>query len=422
MLKSLLLAGAPLALAASAACSAEPQVQPGVQSSAESNGGPQGPQPPEAAQPVPKNAPLAGSVRNVPATTGRANLAESAPPFAIETIGRFDQPFAMAFLPDGRLLVTEKGGTLRLRGKSGAVENVPGVPAVQAGGQGGLLDVAVAPDFATSRMLYLTYAEPGANGPALALWRGQLREGPDSLGLSGTVIWRSGSNGPGGQFGATIAFSPDGKYLFLTSGERQRFTPAQDPKQALGKVLRLTLDGKAAPGNPMYAKGGVEAMTWTSGHRNPYGIAFTPDGRLWEEEMGPQGGDELNLLEPGRNYGWPLVSNGDNYSGQPIPDHPSRPEFAAPVLWWNPVISPGGMIAYSGAMFPQYRGSLLIAGLSSKALIRVSVNGASAKPADWWNMGTRIRDVAQAPDGAIWVLEDGEKGAGGTLLRLTPKR
>lgn len=423
MLKSLLLAGAPLALAASAACSAEPQAQPGVQSSAESNGGPQGPQPPEAAQPVPKNAPPAGSVRNVRATTGRANLAESAPPFAIETIGRFDQPFAMAFLPDGRLLVTEKGGTLRLRGKSGAVENVPGVPAVQAGGQGGLLDVAVAPDFATSRMLYLTYAEPGANGPALALWRGRLREGPDSLGLAGgAVIWRSGSNGLGGQFGATIAFSPDGKYLFLTSGERQRFTPAQDPKQALGKVLRLTLDGKAALGNPMYAKGGVEAMTWTSGHRNPYGLAFTPDGRLWEEEMGPQGGDELNLLEPGRNYGWPLVSNGDNYSGQPIPDHPSRPEFAAPKLWWNPVISPGGMIAYSGAMFPQYRGSLLIAGLSSKALIRVSVNGASAKPADWWNMGTRIRDIGQAPDGAIWVLEDGEKGAGGTLLRLTPKR
>ncbi|RDE06141.1 PQQ-dependent sugar dehydrogenase [Sphingomonas aracearum] len=413
----MLLASAPLALAASAACSTEPQATP-----TGAAGEPQGPQPPEAARPVPKNAPLDPAVKNVAATTGRANIAESAPPFTVETIGQFDQPFALAFLPDGRLLVTEKGGTLKLRGKDGALAEIGSVPAVEAGGQGGLLDVAVAPDFATSRSIYLTYAEPGANGPALALWRGQLREEGGAAALSGAVIWRAGSNGPGGQFGATIAFSPDGRYLFLTSGERQRFTPAQDPKQALGKVLRLTLDGKAAPGNPMFAKGGVEAMTWTSGHRNPYGIAFTPDGRLWEEEMGPQGGDELNLLEPGRNYGWPLVSNGDNYSGQPIPDHPSRPEFAAPALWWNPVISPGGMIAYTGAMFPQYRGSLFIAGLSSQALIRVAVNGASAKAADWWNMGTRIRDVAQAPDGAIWLLEDGGKGVGGKLLRLSAKR
>ena len=189
----------------------------------------------------------------------------------------------------------------------------------------------------------------------------------------------------------------------------------------LGKIVRLTLDGRAAAGNPFAGKDSVQAQIWTSGHRNPYGLLFTPDGRLWEEEMGPKGGDELNLIEPGKNYGWPIVSNGDNYSGQPIPDHPSRPDLAAPALWWNPSISPGGMAYYDGAMFPAYRGSLLIGALSGEGLARVTLNGATATPADFWDMGTRIRDVAVAPDGAIWVLEDGEKGAGGRLLRLTPK-
>jgi glucose/arabinose dehydrogenase len=230
------------------------------------------------------------------------------------------------------------------------------------------------------------------------------------------VIWRSGSNGPGGQFGANILFSPDGQYLFLSSGERQRFTPAQDPKQALGKILRLTLDGKATPGNPLYDRGGVEAMTWSTGHRNPYGMVLTPDGRLWEEEMGPRGGDELNLILPGGNYGWPIVSNGDNYSGQPIPDHPSRPDLAAPKLWWNPSISPGGMIYYSGTMFPKLAGSLLIGALSGEALIRVTLDGDKASAAEQWDMGARIRDVAQAPDGSIWLLEDE-----GKLVRLSPK-
>jgi glucose/arabinose dehydrogenase len=165
----------------------------------------------------------------------------------------------------------------------------------------------------------------------------------------------------------------------------------------------------------------VRAMTWSTGHRNPYGLVFAPDGRLWEEEMGPRGGDELNLILPGKNYGWPIVSNGDNYSGKPIPDHPSRPDLEAPKLWWNPVISPGGMIYYSGSMFPAWRGSLLICALSGKALVRVAIDGATAKPADQWSMGMRVRDVAQAPDGSVWVLEDGGRGAGGRLFRLTPK-
>jgi len=422
------------ALLASAACSAQPQGSPESQQNA--MGGAQ--EAPSSRPPVtelPQNAP-AGSVRNVPATTGRGNLPQTKPPFQVETIGHFDAPFAMAFLPDGRLLVTEKAGRLKLRNPDGRVQDVTGVPAVATGGQGGLLDVAVAPDFGRTGHIYLTYAEPGEVGSQLALARatlsahgygGSAKKAPPSEDLAldlpdWQVIWRSGSVGVGGQFGAKIAFSPDGKYLFLSSGERQRFTPAQDPDQALGKILRLTLDGKAAPGNPMYAAGGVRAMTWTSGHRNPYGLVFTPDGRLWEEEMGPKGGDELNLLEPGRNYGWPIVSNGDNYSGQPIPDHPSRPDLAAPTVWWSPSISPSGMIYYSGDLFPQLKGSLLIGAMSTPGLMHVTLNGASATAADFWDFGSRIRDVAQAPDGAIWLLEDGTKGADGKLLRLTPAR
>ena len=413
-------------LLAGTACSAQPSAQTTAMATdgsgqATPSTGPQGPQPAGADRPVPKDAPSQPGIRNVAATTGRGNLPHTPPPFAVTEIGRFDSPFAMAFLPDGDLLVTEKAGHLKRRTAAGAVADVAGVPAVAQGGQGGMLGVAAAPDFATSHAIYLSYAEPRPNGSALALARATLVAGDNPRVDGMRVIWRAGSDGPGGQFGARIAFSPDGKYLFLTSGERQRFTPAQDPEQLLGKIVRLTLDGQAAPGNPFAAKGPVQAMVWTSGHRNPYGLLFTPDGRLWEEEMGPKGGDELNLIEPGRNYGWPIVSNGDNYSGQPIPDHPSHPDLAAPALWWNPSISPGGMAYYSGAMFPQYRGSLLIASLSAQGLAQVKLDGARATPVAFWDMGTRIRDVAQAPDGAIWLLEDGERGAGGRLLRLTPK-
>ncbi len=374
------------------------------------------------AQSLPKNAPVTG-IKNVPATIGHANLPEKAPPFAITTLATFEEPFAIAMLADGAALVTEKKGHLKLRMPDGGIAEVSGVPKVAYVTQGGLLDVALGPDSAHTRAIYFTYSEPGAKGAALALARGTLElrrvtcvraPCPPQASLTGVrVLWRSGSNGPGGQFGANIRFAPDGKSLFLSSGERQRFTPAQDPNQALGKILRLTLDGKAWPGNPQYKAGGVRAMTWSSGHRNPYGLVFTADGRLWEEEMGPMGGDELNVILPGKNYGWPIVSNGDNYSGQPIPDHPSRPDLEAPKLWWNPSISPGGMIVYSGRMFPQYRGNLFIGALSGEALIRVVLNGGTAQAVDQWQMGERIRDVAEAPDGAIWLLEDG-----GALVRL----
>lgn len=375
--------------------------------------------PPSQLTELPKNAPIDPSIRNVPATTGRANLPPSPMPFAITSLGTFNSPFAIAVLPNsGGLLVTEKAGLLKLRRPDGVIATITGTPRVKTGGQGGLLDVAVAPGYATSHTIYLSYAEPGEGGSQLSLARAMLDVQAGAL-RNLSVIWRSGSSGIGGQFGARILFAPDGKTLFLSSGERQRFTPAQDPNQALGKIFHLTLDGRAATGNPMPGDGEVEAMTWSSGHRNPTGLAFAPDGRLWEEEMGPKGGDEVNLILPGRNYGWPIVSNGDNYSGQPIPNHPSRPDLEPPKLWWNPAVSPSSMIFYSGSQFPSFRGSLLICTMSNPGLAQVVVNGDTARAVAFFHSNKRLRDIAQGPVGEIYLIED---GIGARLLRLEPKR
>ena len=208
-------------------------------------------------------------------------------------------------------------------------------------------------------------------------------------------------------------------FLFFTNGERQKFDPAQDPKATLGKVLRLKDDGTPAPGNPLAAKGFHPAV-WSYGHRNLLGIAFDASGNLWEEEMGPQGGDEVNLILPGRNYGYPIVSDGDHYDDKPIPDHDTRPEFEKPKVSWNPVISPGGLMVYSGKLWPQWKGDLFIGGLSSQALIRVDVDGTNARKGDQWPMGERIREPEEGPDGAIWLLEDGRREGKGRLLKLTP--
>jgi aldose sugar dehydrogenase len=384
---------------------------------------------------------------------GGAAMESRERPFVATEVGDFVEPWAIAFLADGRALVTEKRGGLKIWRPGGApVVEVAGVPAVAYGGQGGMLDVALAPDFAASHAVYLSYAEPGPGGSGLALARATLVEAAGGARLDGlNVVWRQLPRGQGGQYGGIIAFSPDGRFLFLSSGERQRFTPAQDADQALGRILRLMPDGRPAPGNPGAGRTGAASVlvadppentgaaaatpgrrvavgapnlapaeTWSMGHRNPYGLAFAPDGRLWEHEMGPHGGDELNLIEPGRNYGWPLVSNGDNYDGGDIPDHSSRPDLQGPVLYWNPSISPAGLIVYSGAMFPAWRGSILMGALSGEALIRVALEGARARKADQWDMGMRIRDVAQAPDGSVFLLEDGGHGAQGRLYRLTP--
>ena len=382
-----------------------------------------------------------------------ARAASGGAPFTSTPIATFNSPWAMDLIPGGTIaLVTEKRGRLWLIDASnGRKQEVTGAPTVVAEGQGGLLDVVVSPHFQQDNLIYLTFSEPSRNGGSqLALARARLVRGasPSLQGLQ--VIWHNPTGGEGGHFGARIAFAPDGNSLFLSAGERQRFLPAQDASLPMGKVLHLTLDGKPAADNPWAGKTGATtvrvtdppedsevaktapsrtvtwpgpnltpAETWTLGHRNPLGLAFAPDGRLWEMEMGPKGGDELNLIIKGRNYGYPRVSNGSNYNGVDIPDHRSGDGFEAPKLDWTPVISPGGMIIYSGNLFPQWKGDALIAALSGKALVRVDIDGDKARKADQWDMGNRIRAVDQGPSGEVYLLED---GPGARLLRLVPAK
>ncbi|OYU41332.1 MAG: dehydrogenase [Pseudorhodobacter sp. PARRP1] len=342
------------------------------------------------------------------------------PPFQSQTVAQFDTPWALAFLPDGRMLVTEKPGALHLVGQDGARIQVAGVPKVAASGQNGLLDIAVAADFANSRHIYFSYVEPDPTGARLALARAQLVEDAGAARLDNqAVIWRQTPGGGRGQPGGIIALDPQGAHLFLTVGDRMEPATAQDPEMARGKVMRLALDGSTPADNPEAGKPGVRAQTWTTGHRNPYGLAFDAQGRLWLHEMGPRGGDEFNLIEAAQNYGWPVVSNGNNYNGLDIPDHATRPDFAAPAVYWTPVIAPAGLAFYDGAMFPFWQGSALIGGLAAQALVRVTLGADnSADEAERWDMGARIRDVAVAPDGAVWVIEDSAPGA---LRRLTPR-
>ena len=340
-------------------------------------------------------------------------------PFNVREVATFDTPWAIAFLPDGRMLVTEKPGHIFLVAQNGRKTPVSNVPKVAASGQNGLLDIALSPQFTSNRQVYFTYVEPGDGGSGLALASATLAISGATASLDDQkVIWRQEPKGSGGQPGGIVTFSPDGKYLFLSSGDRMRPNTAQDPNLAMGKILRLNLDGSTPADNPNAKAGGAQAQTWSMGHRNPYGLAFAPDGKLWEHEMGPRGGDELNLIEPGKNYGWPVVSNGDNYNGTKIPRHSTRPEFAAPPLYWNPVIAPSGLVFYTGSLFPQWRGSALIGGLVATGLVRVAFDGRNGPDeVDRWDLDARIRDVAVAPDGAVWLIEDENPGR---LFRLTP--
>ncbi|HEX8382715.1 MAG TPA: PQQ-dependent sugar dehydrogenase [Sphingomonas sp.] len=357
-----------------------------------------------------------------PAESQRAGGQAAGRPFTATPVADFDAPWAMTFLADGRMLVTEKDGRLLLVAADGKSRmTVAGTPAVDDAGQGGLMDVVLAPDFARSNRVYFSYSTGGPGGKGVVLARGRLAAIGTTARLDGveTLFTARPFVEGDGHYSGRIAFAPDGRHLFFTNGERQQFTPAQDPKATLGKVLRLTLDGKPAPGNPLAAKGFAPEV-WSYGHRNLLGIAFDAQGNLWEQEMGPKGGDELNLILPGRNYGYPLVSDGDHYDGRPIPDHATRPDLERYKVNWTPVISPGGLMIYSGSLFPQWRGDAFIGGLSSKALVRVDLNGTNAAKGDQWDMGARIREVEQGPDGAIWVLEDGGRGSAGRLLKLTP--
>ncbi len=341
--------------------------------------------------------------------------------FVATPIASFEEPWAMSFLPDGRLLVTEKKGRLIVVTQDGdKSEPLSGVPDVDYGGQGGFGDVVLHPDYESNGLVYISYVEAGEDdtrGAAVARAKLTLNEdgggGLDDL----EVIWRQEPKVTGkGHYGHRIAFSEDG-YLFISSGERQKFDPAQDMKQNLGKIVRLHHDGSVPDDNPFSDQGGVTAQIWSLGHRNPLGIAFDEQGRLWNVEMGPQGGDELNLVVRGENYGYPIVSNGDHYDGKEIPDHDTRPDFAAPKVWWTPVISPAGLMFYSGELFPEWNGNAFIAGLSSKSLVRIAIDGDSAEEAERFDMKKPIRGVRQGPNGAIWLIED---GSGGRLLKLTP--
>jgi glucose/arabinose dehydrogenase len=358
------------------------------------------------------------------ASTPAQDAAAAAKPFTETVMADFESPWAMTFLPDGRLLVTEKAGKLLLVSKDAKqIATLATIPGVDSAGQGGLMDVVLSPGFAKDHLVYFSFSEVQGGGKAVALARGRLDEkgAPPAL-ADVSVIFRASPAVEGnGHYSGRIAFSPDGKYLFFTNGERQKFDPAQDLTMTLGKVLRLTPDGKPAPGNPFAGQAGARPEIWSYGHRNLLGIAFDARGNLWEQEMGPKGGDEVNLIVAGRNYGYPRASNGSHYDGRDIPDHAAGDGFEPPKVWWNPSISPGGMMIYSGNMFPAWKGDAFIGGLSSKALLRIDLDGTSAKKGDQWPMGARIREAEQGRDGAIWLIEDGGSGSEGRLIKLTPK-
>jgi glucose/arabinose dehydrogenase len=350
-------------------------------------------------------------------------------PFTTSEIASFSTPWAMAFLPGSGVkltnmaLLTEKEGRLWLvdvtNGKRTAVL---GVPNVVVAGQGGLGDVMPHPGFAGNQRVYLSYVEGGPNGTsgaALGYGTLDLSDAAAPALKNFKVIWRQQPKVMGdGHFSHRIAFGPDG-FLYLSSGERQKMAPAQDFSGNLGKILRLTDEGVPAPGNPFASRGGVAEQFWTIGHRNVLGLQFASDGRLWASEMGPQGGDEINLIVTGKNYGWPRASNGSHYGGGEIPDHRAGDGFEAPKVWWTPSISPGALMIYTGDKFPQWKGDALVGALSGEALIRVDIDGATARKADHWPMKARIRAIDEGPDGSVYLLEDGPSG--GRLLRLDPR-
>ena len=361
-----------------------------------------------------------------------ANDGETAPPseqaFDSTEITSFDEPWAMTFVDEGQyLLVTQKPGNLTiLRPQDGMRAGVSGVPQVDYGGQGGLGDIVAAPDpDPTDKIypLYLSWVEAGSGdtrGAVVAradLLINTMAENAFSL-QNLEVIWRQDPKVSGrGHFSHRIAVAPDGQHIFISSGERQKFDPAQDMKTNLGKIIRLKPDGSIPADNPFASQGGITAQIWSLGHRNMLGLAFDGDGQLWASEMGPKGGDEINLIQRGGNYGWPEVSNGSHYSGEPIPDHSTTSRFIPPKAWWNPSISPAGMAYYNAPLFAQWRNSLLVGALSGTALVRMRIEGSRLVKADQWPM-KRIREVEIGPDGAVWLLEDGNNAR---LLKLTPR-
>jgi len=347
-------------------------------------------------------------------------------PFTITAHGAFDEPWAVSLEPGtGRLFITGKQGAAWLFDPaSGQRLTVSGIPTVAYGGQGGMGDIAFAPDYDTSRTIYLSWAEAGTGAARRAVvGRGQLACTAGACSVTGlSVIWRQSPEiESAGHFSHKITFSPDGRYLFIASGERMQGAPAQDLSGNLGKIVRLNLDGTPAAGNPFADRGGVSAQIWSYGHRNLYGLHFDAQGQLWDLEHGPRGGDELNMVERAANYGWPERSNGDDYDGDVIPDHSADDGFSKPAISWNPVIAPGDFIFYRGEAFSGWTSNVISANLGVGTLVRVAINanGRTASEIERWRFPRRLRDIVEAADGTIWLIED---GPGGRLLHLTPTR
>ena len=356
-----------------------------------------------------------------------------------EVLESFDHGWAMTFLPDGRALVSEQTGSLWLLDETGEkIAEISNVPETEMRNQGGLGDIIIHPDFATNNTVFLSYVERDPDDDTLSgavVDKATLVLSDDGGALENrTRIWEQSIKVTGnGHYSHRLAIAPDGN-LIITSGERQHFSPAQNMEMNLGKIIRVTTDGEPLEDNPFYGNGAVADTVWSLGHRNMLGVAFDADGQLWAHEMGPKGGDELNRIVKGENYGYPLVSNGEHYNGKQFPaSHEENPVYENPAISWTPVISPAGLVIYDGEMFTDWQGDAFIGGLSSRALIRVEFQqtpldnmgsgGTSetmettAREAERYEWGKRIREVEQGPEGAIYVIEDME---GGRLIKLTP--
>jgi glucose/arabinose dehydrogenase len=340
-----------------------------------------------------------------------------------KVISEFGSPWAMSFIDSKNLLITTKSGELWLINTSGEQSLVSGVPKVFAGGQGGLGDIVLHPKFLQNNLVYISYinSENAGKTRYVSVIRASLVRSDRPYLKNVEPIWdqipaRLGK----GHFSHRIAFGLDGTQhtgkVFITSGDRQEQTPAQEWDMALGKIIRLNDDGTVPTDNPFQDKGSLAKTFWTVGHRNALGLAFAKNGELWAHEMGPRHGDELNLIVAGRNYGWPIVSEGNHYSGVKIPIHETRPEFMAPKLYWVPTVAPSGLIFYEGDEFPEWKGNAFIGGLKSKALIRIGFNNGEPFEAERFSWSKRVREVETGPDGAIWVLEDGPSGR---LIKFT---
>ncbi len=389
-------------------------------------GQPSGAQP-VAGQPLETRPPNAeGQTPAFPGQT-RAPLVSANVSFKVETVATgLDHPWAMAWLPDGRMLVTERPGRLRIVAEDGTLSApLAGLPRVDARGQGGLLDVALSPTFAEDGLIYCSYAEPREGGNGTAVARGKLVSGASPRIEAVQVIWRMQPTLDSTMhFGGRLAFSPDG-FLFITTGERSILpgrAQAQDLSSALGKVIRVYPNGAIPLENPFSAVSPAIKSIWTSGHRNLQAAAINPwTGQLWTVEHGARGGDELNIPRRGKDYGWPTITYGQEYSGQPIGDGiTAKPGMEQPVYYWDPVIAPSGMAFYDAALFPAWKGSLFIGGLSSKKLVRLTLDGDRVVGEEWLlqDLKQRIRDVRVGPDGAVYVATD---DADGKVLRLVPK-